>query len=152
MNTPSANVSGTFAFQGTSYSFPILTLDVNGPALQNIADTLWQQITKTINALLKNPDQWLSWVHSGVITGADKSAEGIVKILYHDYQLSATDITTKMEQIMGFGAADIAQALLAEGVGTAEQGAKGTASDVTQVLGQGVDTITHGINDLKHLL
>ncbi len=157
-NAPSADFSGKFVFQTISYTIPTLTLEVSGPALQNIAETLWQQISAIFLNLLKNPDQWLAWVHGGVISGVDTSAESIVKILYTVYQIPATKITTKMENI-GYGAADIAKALLAEGVGaagTVGQGAESTTNDVVGTLKDtattGIGDLKQGVNDLKHLL
>jgi hypothetical protein len=153
-NTASASMTGEYAFQGTSYTFSALALDVSSPALQNIAKTLWLRIKVTLTDLLQNPDQWLAWVQNEVISGVDKSAEKIVNILSDTYHLSATDITTKMKQV-GYGADEVAKALQANGVAVAGT-LSSTASDAEHTVGgaatTGIDNLKKGFDDLKHHL
>src|SRR5207248_7939720 len=60
---PSATFQGGFVFQSIQCNIPTVTLDAHGVALQNIDDTLWNQVMDIINKLLKDADHWLTWVH-----------------------------------------------------------------------------------------
>jgi hypothetical protein len=151
--TPSACFTGGFVFQNTQYTLPALTLDVNGPALQNITETLWQQISGNITNLLKDPDRWLSWVHSGVIQGTGQTAEEVGKVLSSVYHLSGNDITTKTQKIMGYGADEATRALKGAGievsnvandaVNAAKNVATGAASTVGNTAEKAGKTIKH---------
>lgn len=122
---PSATFLGSFVFQGIQCNVPQLMLDVNTPALQTIGDKLWEQITDIITKLLKDSDQWLKWVHSGIIQGVSQTAEQIGQILASVYHLSADDIASKTKQILGYGISDITKAL---------KGAGSTANEAVNAL------------------
>jgi hypothetical protein len=121
----SASLQGSFVFQGTQCHIPVLALAVNSPALQNIGETLWSQIVDIISKLLKNPDQWLAWVHDHIIIGAGQTAEQVGHILASVYQLSADAVADKTRQIMGYSIDGVSQAL---------QGAGCTANDAVKAL------------------
>lgn len=121
----SASFQGGFVFQGIQCNIPALSLDVNSPALQNIAETLWSQIVDIISKLLKNPDQWLAWVHDAIIVGAGQTAEQVGHILVSVYQLSADEVAGKTRQILGYTIDGVSQAL---------KGAGCTANDAVNAL------------------
>ncbi|GLV54049.1 hypothetical protein KDH_08980 [Dictyobacter sp. S3.2.2.5] len=121
----SATLQGGFAFQGIQGTIPTLTLDANSTVLQNIGDTIWSQVSDIISKSLKNPDQWLTWVHTGVIQGAGQEAGQVGQILSSVYQLSADEIAAKTQQILGYGIQSITEAL---------KGAGSTANDAVNAL------------------
>jgi hypothetical protein len=121
----SASLQGGFVFQGIQCNIPVLALDVNSPALQHIDETLWSQIVDIISKLLKNPDQWLEWVHDTIIVGAGQTAEEVGHILASVYQLSADVVASETKQILGY---------TIDGVSEALKGAGCTANDAVSAL------------------
>ena len=120
-----ATFQGGFQYQGIQGNIPKISLDVTGPALQQIGDTLWSQVSDILTKLLKNADQWLTWLHNGIIQGAGQTAEEVGKVLSNVYQLSQDVIATKTHQILGYGSQGVAEAL---------KGAGATANDAARIL------------------
>lgn len=153
--SPAATFQGGFVFQGIQATIPTLTLDANGPALQNIESTLWSQVSDILNKLLKNPDQWLSWVHSNVIQNAGQTADQVGHILASVYQLSADDIASKTKQILGYDITNTAEALRGAGA-TANQAVSALknvgyqAADISSVIAS-VFTHTHADTNIGHV-
>jgi hypothetical protein len=151
---PSATFQGGFVFQSIQCNIPTVTLDAHGPALQNIDDTLWNQVTDIISKLLKNADQWLIWVHGGIIHGAGQAANQIGHILASIYQLSPNDIASKTQQILGYDITNTAEALRGAGA-TANQAASALkyvgyqAEDIGKVIAS-VFTNTHADTNIGH--
>jgi hypothetical protein len=110
-STASAGIRGGFDFQGLTGTIPPLTLDVTGPALAHIADTLWSQVADILTKALKDSEHWLRWVKDGVVTGAGRTAEEVGKVLNDVYHLTHDEITDKTKRIMGYGPDALAQAL-----------------------------------------
>src|SRR6266567_3478344 len=120
-----ATFQGGFQYQGIQGNIPRLTLDVTGPALRQIGDTLWSQVSDILTKLLKNADQWLTWLHNGIIQGAGQTAEEVGKVLANVYQLPQDVIATKTQQFLGYGSQGVAEAL---------KGAGATANDTARIL------------------
>lgn len=136
----SANVQGSFVFHGLTCNIPALALDVHSPALQHIGETLWSQIVDIITKVLKNPDQWLTWVHGAIIVGAGQTAEQVGHILSSVYHLSADAVASKTKQIMGYSIDGVSQALKGAGCAAndavnALKGAGYQAADIATAVG-----------------
>ena len=101
-----ATFQGGFQYQGIQGNIPRLTLDVTGPALRQIGDMLWSQVSDILTKLLKNADQWLTWLHNGIIQGAGQTAEEVGKVLANVYQLPQDVIATKTQQFLGYGSGE----------------------------------------------
>lgn len=149
---PSATFDGGFTFQGLSLMIPTITLSVTG--LANLPGTIWSQVTDIIKKLVTDPNQWLDWIKSGVITGIS-GADQIGKILSDVYHLSAGDIANKLKDILGYGGQEIAEALKAAGVVADQVGSilKGIGIPVDQI-GSILKSIFTGIHtdfSLGHL-
>ncbi|HEY1353045.1 MAG TPA: hypothetical protein VGF67_25810 [Ktedonobacteraceae bacterium] len=123
-----ASVQGGFVFQGIQCNIAAFGLDVHSPALQNIGETLWNQIVDIISKLLKNPDQWLEWVRTTIISGVGQAAEQVGQILVSVYQLSADAIASKTSQILGYSIDGVSQAL--KGAGCSANEAVSALKDV----------------------
>lgn len=121
----SATFRGSYMFQNISASIPPLTLQVTGPALKTIGDLLWQQIRDITIKQLQDPQQWLSWVQSGVIQLARRTAAEIGRVLATVYHLSGNEIATSIRQTLHYGIVDLTQAL---------QGAGSSANDAVNIL------------------
>ncbi|MDB4897562.1 MAG: hypothetical protein JWN15_3824, partial [Firmicutes bacterium] len=121
-----ATLQAGFDFQGIHADIPKLNLDVNGQALTNIADTIWDQVKEIITKMLTNADQWLAWVKNGIIQGAGQTAQQVGSVLHDVYNLSANEVADKTHQVLGYGA---------DGVAAALQGAGATADQAVQILG-----------------
>jgi hypothetical protein len=111
-----AKYKGGFDFQGLHGEVPETTLDVNGPALATIADTLWAPVSNFIKMALKSADQWLKWVRDNVIPGIGQNAEQVGKVLKAAFPVSPDDIASKTQQFLGYGSTQVAQALKGAGV------------------------------------
>lgn len=122
-----ATVQGGFQFQEISGTIPTLKLNVDGPSLANIADTLWAQVKDIITKALASADQWLKWVKAGIVQGAGQTADAVGKVLDKVYHLSKNDIAKKTQAIMGYGIDQVTQALSGAGA-TADQAAQALAS------------------------
>jgi hypothetical protein len=106
-----ASFQGGFVFQGIQCNIPQLSLDVSGPALQNIAETLWSDIADIISKLLLDAGRWLSWLKDNLISGVGQTAEEVGKVLGDVYRLSSDEIASKTRQILNYGVEQTAQAL-----------------------------------------
>lgn len=124
-NVPSASFSGGFVFQNTSCAIPPLTLDPHTAALRDIDQTLWKQISDIITKILKDPRQWLSWVHSGVIQRIGQTPEEVGKVLASVYHMTSDDIAANTQKIMGYSSDGVARAL---------RGAGSSADDTVRAL------------------
>ncbi|HET8847058.1 MAG TPA: hypothetical protein VFN35_36690, partial [Ktedonobacteraceae bacterium] len=124
-STATATFKGSFLFQGISCVLPMLTLQTDRRALQEIADTLWPQISDALTKVLKNADQWLTWVQSGVIQKAGRTAEEVGKVLMSVYQLSSNEIAAKTQKFLNYDMNGVAKAL---------KGAGKTANEVVTTL------------------
>lgn len=118
-----ASFQGGFVFQGIDCNIPQISLDVSGPALQNIAETLWSEISDIISKLLLDADRWLSWLKDNLISGVGQTAEEVGKVLSDVYRLSSDEIAQKTTQILSYGVEQTAQAL--KGAGVAAEAAVG---------------------------
>lgn len=117
----SASVQGSFSFEGLSLTIPKLTLDVTGPALANLADTIWDAVKSAIESVLSSADQWLNWVKNGIVSGAVTAAEAVGNVLAKGYGLAANEIIDKTRDILGYSLDGVTQAL--DGAGVAAQDA-----------------------------
>ena len=123
-----ARFQGGFAFQAVQFNLPQISLDVTGPALQNIAETLWDDIKDAISKYLLDPDRWLNWLKDNIISGIVNTAENVGRILGDVYQLAANEIAAKTTEIMNYGIEGTAQAL--KGAGVAAEEAVGALQSV----------------------
>jgi hypothetical protein len=121
-----ATFQGGFDFQGVHGAIPTLTLNVDGPALANLADTVWEQVKDIINKALKDADQWLNWVKSGVIQGAGQTAQAVGQVLHQVYNLPNNEIAGKTKQILDYSIDGITEALNGAGA-TADQAVQSLA-------------------------
>jgi hypothetical protein len=111
-----ATVQGTFVFGGVSATIPPVSLDLNGPSLANLAETIWSQVVNVLGNLLANPDQWLRWLKDGLVTGVGQTAEQVGQILAAHYRLSGTEIANKTRAILGYGIDNVTGALKGAGI------------------------------------
>lgn len=124
--TASARIKGSFDFAGVHGEIPPLTLNVDGPALANIADLLWDQVSSILQKALAAADQWLQWVDQNLIQGAAQTAAEVGRILESTYHLTGDEIGAKTKAILGYGSDQLTEAL---------QGAGLAADQVAAVLG-----------------
>lgn len=115
-----ASYQGGFVFQGIRCNIPKISLDVSGPALQNIAETLWSYVKDIISKLLLDPDRWLSWLKDNIISGVGQAAEEVGRVLSDVYRLSSNEVAAKTTQILSYGVEQTAQALKGAGVAAEE--------------------------------
>lgn len=115
----SASFQGGFDFEGVGFNLPEIQLDVKGPALPNIADTLWGYIADAISKFLQDPAGWLKWLSANIIFGI-QSVEDIGRVLGGVYNLNPIDIAGMTSQIMKFDVGPTALVLKAAGVAAEE--------------------------------
>jgi hypothetical protein len=120
-----------------------------------IGDTLWAQVSDILSKLLKSADQWLTWVHSGVIQNAGRTAEEVGKVLVSVYQLSAVDIASKTQKTLHYGITDLVKTLKGAGktaneVVTALKSLGFSASDIASAI-TAVFTKTHADVNVDHI-
>lgn len=111
-----ATVRGSFNFQGSSLTIPPLSLDITGPALANVAQTVWTQVVDILKKVLTSADAWLGWLKAGIVSGAGQTAAAVGQALSDVYHLPAQDILDKTKQVLGYGLSDLAEALKGGGV------------------------------------
>ena len=113
----SATFKGSFEFPGVKDTcvIPPLSLDVDGAALQNIADTLWTQVSDILNKLVKDADQWLTWLADGMIKGAGETAEEVGRLLDQVYGVTDQEVAEKTQQILNYTSDQVAEALKGAG-------------------------------------
>jgi hypothetical protein len=112
----SASVQGKFDFEGLHLSIPKITLDITGPALAHLADTIWDAVKSAIEGVLGDADQWLNWVKNSIVSGAVTAAEAVGNVLAKAYGMAADEIIDKTKNILGYTLDGVTQALNGAGV------------------------------------
>ncbi|MFL6198987.1 MAG: hypothetical protein ACJ76J_07410 [Thermoanaerobaculia bacterium] len=158
-----ASVSGSFAFAGATLAIPTITLDVNGPALANLPDTLWNAVKDAVLKLFTNVDAWLGAIKSGIVTGTVTAAGAIGTVMAKAYNLTADQIADKTKTALNFTTDQVTSALKGAGLG-AEEAAKllrdklGVVADVAEdalsgagyaanEVGNAVTNVWHSVSD-----
>ncbi len=139
-----AGFSGSFTFQGHSFSTGQVTLDVTRASLENLADELVSAaVTAIKNFLLSdlNPSQWLNWVKQNIIPDIAQDAKQVGQVLGSLYHQSADQIASETHQILGYGADAAAVAL---------EAANFTADVATQALAAAGFTATEIADAIKN--
>ncbi|MEH7564271.1 hypothetical protein, partial [Priestia megaterium] len=113
---PSITCEGDFEFFGAKCIIPPFELSIDGKALSNLANSLWDYMKDILIKLLKNADYWLKMLRDGIIKGVEQVAENIGKLLSEVHQISAADIASKTQEILKYGPEKISEAL--KGAGT----------------------------------
>ncbi|HET8774976.1 MAG TPA: hypothetical protein VFP80_14340 [Thermoanaerobaculia bacterium] len=117
----SASFQGSFDFEGISYDIPQITLDVTGPALENLADTVWDQIVDILKKSLLDYRVWLLWVKDKLVTFAGDAATAVGNALASVYHLAGPQIISAARDVLGYTLDGVTAAL--KGAGIAAQDA-----------------------------
>ncbi|MEO8379479.1 MAG: hypothetical protein ABI779_07425 [Acidobacteriota bacterium] len=116
-----ATVDGSFEFEGLTLQIPSITLDVSGPALANLADTIWNAVQSAIASVLSDASRWLDWVKNGIVSGAATAAAAVGNVLATAYNYTADQIADATKNVLGYTIDGVTQAL--NGAGVAAQDA-----------------------------
>lgn len=108
---PAASVTGSFDFEGASFTLPPLSLAVTPDLLSRLDALLLDPVKSAIGTYLRDAGHWLDWVRRGVIRGVS-GAVRIAEILARDFRLSFDQVADLLKGA-GFGLSDIAAALKA---------------------------------------
>lgn len=115
----SASFQGGFDFEGLSYEIPPVSLDVSGPALANLAATVWQQVIDAITKALQDVARYIEFVKDQIITYAGDAAqvaEAVGAALKNTYNQAGDAIVNLTKETLGYTLDGVTAALKGAGV------------------------------------
>lgn len=112
----SAGFSGSFTFQGHSFSTGAVTLDVTAASLENLASELVSAVIDAVKGYLLgalNPAVWLNWVKNNIIPNLAADAKAVGRALGSAFNQSADQIANLTHSVLGYSADAAAAAIQA---------------------------------------